>query len=173
MEFGICVASHIGDTDYLVRAETLGYTHAWLADSQMLWSDCYATLALAGVTETLTVKGDITTAGLTSPTVGANYDAREINQLFRQPHLTSLEETDVVDFVQKVTRLAALHNAILIRVAFENVTHTLLVDHNATRLRCAFEDLRERSRCGRLDPRAITHASQERFVNEVSFFEVR
>lgn len=47
MELGICVASHIGDVDYVVRAEELGYTHAWLADSQMLWSDCYATLALA------------------------------------------------------------------------------------------------------------------------------
>ena len=47
MDIGICVASHIGDVDYVVRAEALGYSHAWLADSQMLWSDCYATLALA------------------------------------------------------------------------------------------------------------------------------
>ena len=47
MDFGICVASHIGDIDYIVRAEELGYSHAWLADSQMIWSDCYATLALA------------------------------------------------------------------------------------------------------------------------------
>lgn len=47
MDFGVCIASHIGDTDYVVRAEALGYSHAWLADSQMLWSDCYATLALA------------------------------------------------------------------------------------------------------------------------------
>ena len=47
MDFGICVASHVGDIDYLVRAEALGYSHAWFADSQMLWSDCYATLALA------------------------------------------------------------------------------------------------------------------------------
>jgi alkanesulfonate monooxygenase SsuD/methylene tetrahydromethanopterin reductase-like flavin-dependent oxidoreductase (luciferase family) len=47
MDIGICVASHIGDLDYVVRAEALGYSHAWLADSQMLWSDCYATLALA------------------------------------------------------------------------------------------------------------------------------
>ncbi|MFP6817495.1 MAG: LLM class flavin-dependent oxidoreductase [Pseudomonadales bacterium] len=47
MDIGICVASHIGDIDYVVRAEALGYSHAWLADSQMLWSDCYATLALA------------------------------------------------------------------------------------------------------------------------------
>ena len=47
MDFGICVASHVGDIDYVVRAEALGYSHAWFADSQMLWSDCYAALALA------------------------------------------------------------------------------------------------------------------------------
>lgn len=47
MDVGVCVASHVGDVDYVVRAEELGYSHAWLADSQMLWSDCYATLALA------------------------------------------------------------------------------------------------------------------------------
>ena len=47
MDFGICVASHIGDIDYVVRAEALGYSHAWLADSQMIWSDCYAALALS------------------------------------------------------------------------------------------------------------------------------
>ena len=47
MDFGVCVASHVKDIDYIVRAEELGYTHAWCADSQMLWSDCYAALALA------------------------------------------------------------------------------------------------------------------------------
>ena len=47
MDIGVCVASHIGDIDYVVHAEALGFSHAWLADSQMLWSDCYATLALA------------------------------------------------------------------------------------------------------------------------------
>jgi len=46
MKLGVCVASHIGDIDYVVRAEALGYSDAWLADSQMIWSDCYATLAL-------------------------------------------------------------------------------------------------------------------------------
>ena len=46
MDIGICAASHIKDIDYIVRAEQLGYSHAWLADSQMIWSDCYATLAL-------------------------------------------------------------------------------------------------------------------------------
>ncbi len=47
MDIGICVPSHVGDIDYVVRAEELGYSHAWLADSQMIWSDCYAALALA------------------------------------------------------------------------------------------------------------------------------
>lgn len=47
MDIGVCVASHVNDIDYVVRAEELGYSHAWLADSQMLWSDCYAALALA------------------------------------------------------------------------------------------------------------------------------
>ncbi len=47
MDIGVCVASHIGDIDYVVRAEQLGYSHAWLADSHMIWSDCYAALALA------------------------------------------------------------------------------------------------------------------------------
>lgn len=47
MDIGVCVASHINDVDYIVRAEALGYSHAWLADSQMIWSDCYATLAVA------------------------------------------------------------------------------------------------------------------------------
>ena len=47
MDIGVCVASHITDIDYVVRAEELGYSHAWLADSQMLWSDCYAALAVA------------------------------------------------------------------------------------------------------------------------------
>ena len=49
MDIGICVASHVKDIAYVVRAEELGYSHAWLADSQMLWSDCYAALALAAV----------------------------------------------------------------------------------------------------------------------------
>ncbi len=47
MDLGICVASKIDDIDYIVRAEELGYSHAWLADSHMIWSDPYACLALA------------------------------------------------------------------------------------------------------------------------------
>ena len=47
MEFGICVASRPADLDYVVEAERLGFTHCWMADSQMIWSDVYAMLALA------------------------------------------------------------------------------------------------------------------------------
>lgn len=47
MKFGVCIASDISDIDYVVAAEKLGYSDAWFADSQMIWSDCYATMALA------------------------------------------------------------------------------------------------------------------------------
>ena len=40
-----------------------------------------ATLALAGVQEAVTVTADVTTAALTSPTIGANYDSNEIAAL--------------------------------------------------------------------------------------------
>ena len=40
-----------------------------------------ATLALAGVAENVNVTAEVSTAGLTSPAVGANYTATEINQL--------------------------------------------------------------------------------------------
>ena len=47
MEFGICVATKIDDWQLIKEAEDLGYDRAWIPDSQMIWSDCYATLALA------------------------------------------------------------------------------------------------------------------------------
>lgn len=47
MDVGICVGAQISDIDYIVLAEELGYDSVWVADSQMIWSDCYATLALA------------------------------------------------------------------------------------------------------------------------------
>ena len=47
MDFGICVASRPADLAYVVEAESLGFTDAWMADSQMIWSDVYAMLALA------------------------------------------------------------------------------------------------------------------------------
>ncbi len=47
MEFGITVDTHVGKWDVIRLAEELGYDRAWVPDSQMIWSDCYATLALA------------------------------------------------------------------------------------------------------------------------------
>jgi 5,10-methylenetetrahydromethanopterin reductase len=47
MQFGIFVATKIDDWQLIQYAEELGYDRAWIPDSQMIWSDCYATLALA------------------------------------------------------------------------------------------------------------------------------
>lgn len=47
MDFGICLASRPSDLDHVTQAERLGFTHCWMADSQMIWSDVYAMLALA------------------------------------------------------------------------------------------------------------------------------
>ena len=47
MKFGAMVATKIDDWQLIKHAENLGYDHAWVPDSQMIWSDCYATLALA------------------------------------------------------------------------------------------------------------------------------
>ena len=47
MKFGICVAAKISNIELIEVADQLGYDSAWVADSQMIWSDCYATLAVA------------------------------------------------------------------------------------------------------------------------------
>jgi len=47
MEFSLTVATKIDDWQLIKYAEELGYNRAWVPDSQMIWSDCYATLALA------------------------------------------------------------------------------------------------------------------------------
>ena len=47
MEFGVFVATKIDDWQLIREVEALGYDRAWVPDSQMIWSDCYAVLALA------------------------------------------------------------------------------------------------------------------------------
>ncbi|MEM7405473.1 MAG: LLM class flavin-dependent oxidoreductase [Pseudomonadota bacterium] len=47
MDFGICVATNISDVGIVPYAENLGFVDAWIPDSQMVWSDCYAFMALA------------------------------------------------------------------------------------------------------------------------------
>ena len=47
MQFGICMAPKIDDWQLIKYAEDLGFNRAWVPDSQMIWSDCYAVMALA------------------------------------------------------------------------------------------------------------------------------
>jgi alkanesulfonate monooxygenase SsuD/methylene tetrahydromethanopterin reductase-like flavin-dependent oxidoreductase (luciferase family) len=47
MKFGAMVATKVDDWRIFQECESLGYDHGWVPDSQMIWSDCYATLALA------------------------------------------------------------------------------------------------------------------------------
>jgi alkanesulfonate monooxygenase SsuD/methylene tetrahydromethanopterin reductase-like flavin-dependent oxidoreductase (luciferase family) len=47
MKFGGMVVTKIDDWQIFPELEALGYDHGWAPDSQMIWSDSYATLALA------------------------------------------------------------------------------------------------------------------------------
>jgi alkanesulfonate monooxygenase SsuD/methylene tetrahydromethanopterin reductase-like flavin-dependent oxidoreductase (luciferase family) len=47
MRFGICVMANVDEIGFFGHAESLGYDSVWVTDSQMLFSDCYAVLALA------------------------------------------------------------------------------------------------------------------------------
>lgn len=47
MKFGAMVATKIDDWQLLPFVESLGFDSGWVPDSQMIWSDCYAVLALA------------------------------------------------------------------------------------------------------------------------------
>ena len=81
MDLGVCVASSIDDIEYAVLAEELGYSHLWFADSQMLWSDCYATMALAATrTERIKIGTGVAVAGTRSSAVTAAAHAT-INRL--------------------------------------------------------------------------------------------
>ena len=72
MEFGICLASRPQDLDHVVRAEELGFTHCWMADSQMIWSDVYAMLALAAErTTTMQIGTGVAVAGTRPSSVTA------------------------------------------------------------------------------------------------------
>jgi 5,10-methylenetetrahydromethanopterin reductase len=47
MKFGFCLMSDVTEIGFFNHVEALGYDSVWVADSQMLFSDCYAVLALA------------------------------------------------------------------------------------------------------------------------------
>ncbi len=81
MEFGITIAPHIEHWDQIKFAEELGYDRAWVPDSQMIWSDCYAILALAAVnTSTINIGNGVSIAGTRIAPVTA-HSIGSINQL--------------------------------------------------------------------------------------------
>ena len=47
MRFSICVMADVDEIGFFSHAEAFGYDSVWVTDSQMLFSDCYAVLALA------------------------------------------------------------------------------------------------------------------------------
>ena len=47
MKFSICMMANIDEIGFFPHVERLGYHSVWLTDSQMLFSDCYAVMALA------------------------------------------------------------------------------------------------------------------------------
>src|SRR5437660_6925276 len=81
MDFGVFVATKIDDWQLIRFAEELGYRRAWVPDSQMIWSDCYATLALAAAnTRTIQLGTGVAIPGTRSAPVTAHSIA-SINRL--------------------------------------------------------------------------------------------
>jgi len=81
MEFAVTIDTHVNRWDLIRDAEELGYDRAWVPDSQMIWSDCYATLALAAVhTKRIKIGTGVAIAGTRIAPVTAHSIA-SINQL--------------------------------------------------------------------------------------------
>jgi len=81
MKFGIMFDTHIDKWELVRYAEELGYDSAWVPDSQMIWSDCYATMALAAVnTRRIRIGTGVAIAGTRIAPVTAHSIA-SINQL--------------------------------------------------------------------------------------------
>src|SRR5882757_4098586 len=47
MKFGFCIMSDIDEIGFFNFIENLGYDSAWVADSQMMYSDVYVVCAMA------------------------------------------------------------------------------------------------------------------------------
>jgi alkanesulfonate monooxygenase SsuD/methylene tetrahydromethanopterin reductase-like flavin-dependent oxidoreductase (luciferase family) len=81
MKFGVTVAPRISDWKLFADLESMGYDCAWAADSQMLYSDAYATLALAAAnTSRIRLGTGVSVAGVRLAPVTAHSIA-SINQL--------------------------------------------------------------------------------------------
>lgn len=81
MKFGVTVAPRISDWRLFVDLEAMGYDAAWAADSQMLYSDAYAVLALAAAnTSRIRLGTGVSVAGVRLAPVTAHSIA-SINKL--------------------------------------------------------------------------------------------
>jgi alkanesulfonate monooxygenase SsuD/methylene tetrahydromethanopterin reductase-like flavin-dependent oxidoreductase (luciferase family) len=81
MKFGAMIATRIDDWRLLVDAEEMGFDHGWVPDSQMIWSDCYAVLALvAAHTKRMRIGTGVAIAGTRIAPVTAHSIAT-INQI--------------------------------------------------------------------------------------------
>ncbi len=47
MRFGVCFMANVDEVGFFSHVESLGFDSVWVTDSQLLFSDCYAVLALA------------------------------------------------------------------------------------------------------------------------------
>lgn len=81
MKFSVTLMSRIGDAQLAVDAENLGYDAVWFSDNQMLWSDCFATMALAAqATNTIRLGTGVSVPGTRVAPVNAHSIAT-INQI--------------------------------------------------------------------------------------------
>jgi 5,10-methylenetetrahydromethanopterin reductase len=70
MKFGFCIMSDVDEIGFFNHIETLGYDSAWVADSQMMFSDVYAVCALAAQqTKTLRIGPGTAICGTRIPPV--------------------------------------------------------------------------------------------------------
>jgi alkanesulfonate monooxygenase SsuD/methylene tetrahydromethanopterin reductase-like flavin-dependent oxidoreductase (luciferase family) len=81
MKFGVSHVADAGNWEMIRYAEELGFDRAWVPDSHMLWSDCYATMAVAALhTSKIAIGTGITNPGTRVAPVTANAIAT-INRL--------------------------------------------------------------------------------------------
>ena len=81
MQFGVLLPPKMNEWKVMVAAEELGYDSLWVPDSQMIWSDCYAALALvAENTSRIRIGTGVAIAGTRIAPVTAHSIA-SINQL--------------------------------------------------------------------------------------------
>ena len=49
MKFSLHIETRISDWQIIKDLEDMGYDAVWVPDTQMMWSDCYATMAAAAL----------------------------------------------------------------------------------------------------------------------------